>query len=158
MASGRLQAVCRPPAASGALLAFAAMRLIAMRAPELDLYPEYVHVRVDDEKPTEALGALLRRAAEQCVEKSLLGAVWELRSSSLGVCLAIGNALDAMADLWRGSQRRLALLCADPAAKGACWYAALLAQRRGVALQSFYDEPAALEWLVGPGCVPGRFA
>ena len=152
------KACAGPPAASGALLAFVATRLTAMRAPELDLYPEYVHVRVNEEKPTEALCALLRRATEQCVEKSLLGAVWELRSSSLSVCLAIAGALDAMADLWRGSQRRLALLCADPAAQGACWYAALLAERRGVPLQSFYDEPAALEWLVGPGAVPGRFA
>jgi hypothetical protein len=129
-----------------------------MSATELDVYPEYVHVRLDQSKPSEALNDLLRRAAERCVEKSLLGALCELRSSRLNVCLALASALDAIAEAWLGSQRRLALLCADAEAQSACWYASLLAAPRGVPLQTFDDERAALDWLVGPGCVPGRYA
>jgi hypothetical protein len=124
----------------------------------VDIYADVALIRLDPAKSGEELRHLLESAALACRQRHMLGVVCLVESSSIHVCLALADSLEPIGEAWAGSQCRLGLVMRGSESRAACWYACLLASRRGIPIQRFDAERAALEWVAGPGPVPGMTA
>jgi len=122
----------------------------------IDVYPEFVKLELPPTAPKQEQADSLCEAARLCQESACRGVVCIFSGSSPDFYLAAPAALDRMCELWSGTQRRLALVYADTAAKTACEYGCWAAARREIESQLFDEKQRAVDWLVGPGDVPGN--
>jgi len=117
----------------------------------IDVYPEFVKLELPPAAPKQEQADSLCEAARLCQESACRGVVCIFSGSSPDFYLAAPAALDRMCELWSGTQRRLALVYADTAAKTACEYGCWAAARREIESQLFDEKERAVAWLVGPG-------
>ena len=121
----------------------------------IDVYPQFVKLELSPTAAQQEQAESLREAARLCRDSGGRGVVCIFSGSSPEFYLAAAAALERLSELWSGSQRRLALVYADAAAKTACEYGCWAAARREIEAQLFDEEQRAVDWVVGPGAVPG---
>ena len=117
----------------------------------VDAYPEFVKLEVPPASPRQEQADSLCEAARLCAESSCRGVVCIFSGSAPDFYLAAPAALERMAELWSGSQRRFALVYAHKAAKTACEYGCWAAARREIEAQLFDEEQRAVAWVVASG-------
>jgi len=115
----------------------------------IDVYPQFVKLELPPAAARQEQLDSLGEAANLCRESSCRGVVCIFSGSAPDFYLAAPGALERICELWSGSQRRLALVYADKAAKTACEYGCWAAARREIEAQLFEEEERAVDWVLG---------